>query len=644
MADGWWNLDGAISSCVGAYQAVGAASLAASYSNLLNPGTNDLTTTAAPTWNATDGWIFSGSTFLDTAIVPAAANWSMIVRFSNGSAGNYTAVGMHAETHNNRFYLRPQYNSASHIYGYGSNGNIVSGALTSGVMALAGVKSYINGSPEAADGTGTWNAGTNLSIYVGGVRTNGGLAYGYVGYIQAVAIYNAQISAEQVASLTTAINALPAAGTDDLTAAEFTLAPVNFDAPTLEYTWNTPSCRTYTIESESRGLKIGCHSESTYEITRLTYNGLTGKDLTLAQPTFDAPTLGAGSWLYGLNPSLKTVALKKVSCFGDSIMAGSYNEPVASGVWTPEAANNILAQNETETTISGNTLFTAATAVVSSGVSLSGTEFTLTASAGDTNPRFVSSNDELYVIDADKFYLNTCYLNNENCVGKHLAGRCAPATSDNQALTDLNYGGDSVSTAGYVKKSFIASGSFILNTIATSNKVRTGGEIAGSETSGTGLIKDVAFYEVSKGMAIHNQGVSGEDSADGLARIATVTAWAPHIVFVAFGTNDIREETIDLAGFLANLGAIGDAIVTANGYPVLCAMPPLGTDQTNYTLVPTWNDSIKTLALSNSWGFWNRWADLDNGNLDYIADGRHPTRAGYLKLASSLASLLSGTA
>lgn len=205
---GWWDLNGTITSCVAAYQAVGAASLAASYSNLLNPGTNDLTTTAAPTWNTTDGWIFNGSKYLDTAIVPATANWSMIVRFSNGSAGTYTAVGMNAETPNNRFYLRPQHNSSSHIYGYGSNANIVTGALTSGVMALAGVKSYINGSPEAADGTGTWNAGTNLSVYIGGARTNGGLGNGYIGYIQAVAIYNAQISAEQVALLTTAMNAL----------------------------------------------------------------------------------------------------------------------------------------------------------------------------------------------------------------------------------------------------------------------------------------------------------------------------------------------------------------------------------------------------------------------------------------------------
>jgi len=79
--------------------------------------------------------------------------------------------------------------------------------LTSGIMALAGVKSYLNGSPEA-DGSGSWNAGTNYSIYIGGQHNIGGLAFGYVGYIQAIAIYNAQLTAQNIADLTTAMAAL----------------------------------------------------------------------------------------------------------------------------------------------------------------------------------------------------------------------------------------------------------------------------------------------------------------------------------------------------------------------------------------------------------------------------------------------------
>jgi hypothetical protein len=209
-AGGSWWLSGNINpaNCIAAYQAKGVVSYAASKVNLANPGTYDAADGAAyPTWNASDGWIFNGSAFLDTAVAPAAANWSMITRFSNGSAGIYTICGMHIETNNNRFYLRPQHNSVQHIYGYGSSANLVTSALTSGVMAMAGVKSYLNGSPEA-DGTGSWNAGTNYSIYIGGQHNVGGLAYGYIGYVQAVAIYNAALTSTQVGLLTTAMNAL----------------------------------------------------------------------------------------------------------------------------------------------------------------------------------------------------------------------------------------------------------------------------------------------------------------------------------------------------------------------------------------------------------------------------------------------------
>jgi len=99
------------------------------------------------------------------------------------------------------------------------------------------------------------------------------------------------------------------AGTTNLTAADFTLSPITFDAPTLEIIWNTPACRTYSIaaesrsyaiEAESRGLKILCGSATAYTVTGLNYNGLTGKDLTLAQPTFDVPILTTNVYVPGV--------------------------------------------------------------------------------------------------------------------------------------------------------------------------------------------------------------------------------------------------------------------------------------------------------------------------------------------------------
>ena len=80
MANGWWNDNGAISGTVAAYQPIGAASLAASYSNLFSPGTNDAAPGTAPTFNTAGGWIFNGTTqWLDTGIT-RGSGYTMIVR------------------------------------------------------------------------------------------------------------------------------------------------------------------------------------------------------------------------------------------------------------------------------------------------------------------------------------------------------------------------------------------------------------------------------------------------------------------------------------------------------------------------------------------------------------------------------------
>ena len=88
-----WYLSGGVSraNCLAAYQAIGAASLAESYVNLVNPGTYDLSGGTAPTWAAESGWTFNGADQYKTTGIDPAANatqtWSMIVRYSNCTAG-----------------------------------------------------------------------------------------------------------------------------------------------------------------------------------------------------------------------------------------------------------------------------------------------------------------------------------------------------------------------------------------------------------------------------------------------------------------------------------------------------------------------------------------------------------------------------
>lgn len=203
-----WFLAGGISAanCIAAYQPKGAVDLASSYINLANPGTNNAAPGVAPTWDATNGWTFNGtSQYLATGITPSS-NWSVLVRFS--SAGVDGALfGCQTGGATSYFQIFPRGSSgASRVY---RNGNVtglaISGGAASGVVAVAGATAYYNGAPET--GTLSNNLSGATTIFIG-ARNSTGTANGFFGgNIQAISIYNISI-ASYISALTTAINAL----------------------------------------------------------------------------------------------------------------------------------------------------------------------------------------------------------------------------------------------------------------------------------------------------------------------------------------------------------------------------------------------------------------------------------------------------
>jgi hypothetical protein len=203
----WWNLDGLITpaNCLAAYQPIGAADYAASKINLANPGTYNATDSAAPDWDATNGWDFNGTTHrLLTGIVPAAG-YTMIVRFSNynQSVVNGIIIGFAASA-TQRFNIQPV-KSTGHFYCYGDAAIDTGSFLSNGIMCMAGDDCYLNGSLEATL-SGTWGA----TIYQIGIGASGAAAGANFAdtYIQAVAIYDTAITSDQVSALTAAINLL----------------------------------------------------------------------------------------------------------------------------------------------------------------------------------------------------------------------------------------------------------------------------------------------------------------------------------------------------------------------------------------------------------------------------------------------------
>lgn len=197
--------------CVASYDFVGASSLADSYTNEANPGTFNCAPGVAPTWAYGTGLTFNGSTqYLTTGIVPAdTETWSMLVRYTGASSATTYMIGSGAGAIG--FYIIPRWTDNKVYYGNGASAGLgVTPGLASGVLGFAGQAAYRNGAAES--GTVPAGAGTFPSIFIGARQLTSSPAGYWSGNIQAVAIYSGTLSASDVATITTAMNALPVAG------------------------------------------------------------------------------------------------------------------------------------------------------------------------------------------------------------------------------------------------------------------------------------------------------------------------------------------------------------------------------------------------------------------------------------------------
>jgi len=205
----WW-LAGGAPTPVAVYQPKGAASLAASYVNLANPGTYDAAPGVAPMWAAETGWTFNGSTqYLDTGYAAAnTSNKSLIVRYSGVVASSFGAlVGVLDGPASKGWGMQPWRDGTTNVlYISGGSAKQVSPQLAAGVLAIAGTQAYRNG---VADGTAwTYTTWTPYhTVYIGMWR--GTLNVSYLACsVQAVAIYETTLTAPQVAAVSAAMAAL----------------------------------------------------------------------------------------------------------------------------------------------------------------------------------------------------------------------------------------------------------------------------------------------------------------------------------------------------------------------------------------------------------------------------------------------------
>jgi len=204
-----WYLSGGIASanCIAAYQAKGAASLAASKVNLVNSLLYPLVASASdPTFDTSTGWTFGGDAstqgFGATGLTgPGTANMTIAIRWTA-----YTEAGIPVGW----FGTNGQYLNISTatytVYVNGANtvaGN-QAGLNANNVLIGAGLKLFRNGSQILTDVVD----GTRSSVLAFRIGSQSAITGFWAGVIVAVSVYNAALSTDQITALTVSMNAL----------------------------------------------------------------------------------------------------------------------------------------------------------------------------------------------------------------------------------------------------------------------------------------------------------------------------------------------------------------------------------------------------------------------------------------------------
>lgn len=218
----WWLTAGVTP--IAAYQSKWAASLSASYVNLANPGTYNITAGVAPLWSTDYGWQFDGiNKYLRTNLVPSGLSadnglWSMFMGFSAARMPQHTNVTSKIAVgcfYDYNFSLSPN------MYGvktpglwepmtYAANGERVltlGAQFTSGVFGVAGQTVYKNGT--VLDVCDAYPGGEYSEIFIGCWNYDVDDPKNYAEIdIESLIIFDQTLTASQVLALSTAMSAL----------------------------------------------------------------------------------------------------------------------------------------------------------------------------------------------------------------------------------------------------------------------------------------------------------------------------------------------------------------------------------------------------------------------------------------------------
>lgn len=165
-----WYLSGGAPTPLAVYQPKGAASQAASYVNIVNPGTYDTAPGVAPTWATGTGWTFNGvSQYLIIPTLLHSTNWSVLIRISSWAKASAKSIFGEYGSSSNSFLI--QCNSGANVTFYHNATVGVTNSITSGVTAIGGDTPYIDGVAQTVM-TQTANTAAKV-MWIGAINSLG---------------------------------------------------------------------------------------------------------------------------------------------------------------------------------------------------------------------------------------------------------------------------------------------------------------------------------------------------------------------------------------------------------------------------------------------------------------------------------------
>jgi hypothetical protein len=210
----WYLIDGIDpADIMVVYQPYGAANQAASYVNLINPGTYDAAPGTAPTWDATNGWKFNNATsqYLTTGYELSTDHSSTLIHFTNLSGSWKCLAGGTKKTGGSDFSLNTAQSASCYYFQWGSGGGLGTWAA-SGNIGIAGVnwvdytsRCYVNGNFV---GTVAINPpGTTYPLFIGALNSAGSPSSYCSVYITLLISFNILLTDEQMATVAAAMSA-----------------------------------------------------------------------------------------------------------------------------------------------------------------------------------------------------------------------------------------------------------------------------------------------------------------------------------------------------------------------------------------------------------------------------------------------------